>query len=313
MKNAIRIRFLLIVMALVAPDWARAQQGGFMWPVSVAGGPAAGNIGIVVSENARHRITVFDRNDALFARFGAQGSGGSVGGSGSRDGEFNNPVGVAVDSQGFVYVADMGNSRIQKFQPSTGSFVTKWGSPGSGPGQFRKPRAIAVDAQGNVSVLDSQTGRIQKFSPDGTRHLGSWGGSLGTGDGQFSPAGGGPADRYRCDGLRLCLRSGEPSSPKVGIVSDATGTIQSATFEGWRGGCTSGANCNVPLEQSNGFTCTATTCSSPVPGSGDGQFLVTGNGARRCRYLVRDRYRQPSCPAIQHQYRPISPRWGVRG
>jgi len=291
MKHTIRIGFLLILMVLLAPDWARAQLGGFMWPVSVAVGPAmvgpppgmVGVVGLVVSENARHRVSVFNRSDVLMVRFGmlrSDGSVGGVGGHGSGDGEFKNPVGVAVDSQGFLYVADMGNSRIQKLEPRTGSFVTKWGSPGSGPGQFRKPRAIAVDAQGHVSVLDSQTGLIQKFSSDGTQHLGSWGGNLGTGDGQFSPHGGGAADLV-IDAVGFTYVS-DPANHRVQkwqIVSDPNGMIQSATFVGWSGRCTSGSNCNVPAERSNGFTCTATTCqSNPLPVSimvqlPDGQFL----------------------------------------
>jgi hypothetical protein len=280
MKDVIRIGYLLFVTALFAPDGARAQQGGFMWPVSVAVGPAMigtvpGLVGLVVSENARHRISVFDRNGNLITRFGARGSNGSVGGLGGNDGEFNNPLGIAVDSQGLVFVADTGNARVQKLDPRSGNVVAKWGSPGSGPGQFRKPRAIAVDAEGNVSVLDSQTGMIQKFSSDGARHLGLWGG-LGTGDAQFSPAGGGPAD-LAIDAMGFAYVS-DPVNHRIKkwqIVSDAaTGMIQSATFVGWSGRCTSGTSCDASLERSNGFTCTAMTCASTsLPGSGIGQFL----------------------------------------
>ncbi len=37
------------------------------------------------------------------------------GGPGTGNGEFNAPVGVAVDAWGNVYVSDSGNNRIQKF------------------------------------------------------------------------------------------------------------------------------------------------------------------------------------------------------
>jgi len=40
------------------------------------------------------------------------------GGLGSGDGQFSSPLGVAVDSSGYVYVADSYNHRIQKFQKS---------------------------------------------------------------------------------------------------------------------------------------------------------------------------------------------------
>lgn len=47
---------------------------------------------------------------------------------GAGDGQFHNgPYGIAVDSNGYVYVADTFNYRIMKFK-SDGTFVTKWGS-----------------------------------------------------------------------------------------------------------------------------------------------------------------------------------------
>src|SRR5438128_2424564 len=51
--------------------------------------------------------------------------------SGTSNGQFNFPSGVATDANGNVYVADTGNSRIQKFDAS-GAFLTTWGSTGSG-------------------------------------------------------------------------------------------------------------------------------------------------------------------------------------
>ncbi len=45
----------------------------------------------------------------------------------SADGDFNQPLDIAVDLDGNIYVADSGNNRIQKFDPSY-AFVTKWAS-----------------------------------------------------------------------------------------------------------------------------------------------------------------------------------------
>jgi hypothetical protein len=51
------------------------------------------------------------------------------GSTGSGDGEFDNPYGVAVAASGNFYVADSDNHRIQKFD-SSGTFLTQWGSSG---------------------------------------------------------------------------------------------------------------------------------------------------------------------------------------
>ena len=84
------------------------------------------------------------------------------GSSGSGDGQFQSPRGVAVDSSANVYVADT-NHRMQKFD-SSGNFLLKWGSYGTGDGQFNRPGGVAVDSSGNVYVADTNNSRIQKFS-----------------------------------------------------------------------------------------------------------------------------------------------------
>lgn len=110
-------------------------------------------------------------------------SSGCGSGSGSADGQFSFPRGVAVDASGNIYVAEHGNSRIQKFD-SNGNFLLKWGSAGSGNGQFNVIQDIEVDSNGNIFVMDRDNRRIQKFTSSGT-YLTQWG-SDGTGDGQFS-------------------------------------------------------------------------------------------------------------------------------
>jgi DNA-binding beta-propeller fold protein YncE len=100
---------------------------------------------------------------------------------------FRNPAGIAVDSSGYVYLADFWDDRIQKFD-SDGNFITKWGSHGTGDGEFYAPKGIAVDSSGYVYVTDSGNHRIQKFDSNGN-FITKWG-SYGTGDGEFqSPEG----------------------------------------------------------------------------------------------------------------------------
>jgi len=109
------------------------------------------------------------------------------GSQGTATGQFNEPVALAVGTNGNVYVADRGNHRIQVFS-NTGAFVTAWGDSGTGNGQFNSPRDVTVAANGEVYVTDFFNNRIQVFSAAGA-YLRQWGTS-GTGDGQFkSPRG----------------------------------------------------------------------------------------------------------------------------
>jgi tripartite motif-containing protein 71 len=107
---------------------------------------------------------------------------------GSAPGQFNTPVGIAVDQQGDIYVAEEGGYRIQKLS-SRGQPLTQWGTLGSGPGQFKVAYDLALDTSGNVYVSEPNAfgpanDRIQKFSPAGVP-LAQWG-EHGSGPGQFS-------------------------------------------------------------------------------------------------------------------------------
>jgi len=129
---------------------------------------------VYVADNNNQRIQKFDSSGAFLTKWGTPGSG---------DGQFNTPLGVAVDPAGNVYVAEQGNNRIQKFD-SSGTFLLKWGTPGSGDGQFSIARDVAVDSAGDVYVVDQNNQRIQKFDSSGA-FLTEFG-SGGSGDGQFN-------------------------------------------------------------------------------------------------------------------------------
>lgn len=120
-------------------------------------------------------IYVADSRNARIQKFSSTGEPlAIIGGPGTGPGQFNNlhtgPCGVAVSSQGFIYVADTWNNRIQKFTPD-GRFVTMWGGHGS---DFYGPRDLAIGPDGMVYVSDTGNKRIQKFDSNGTFVL-EWG------------------------------------------------------------------------------------------------------------------------------------------
>jgi tripartite motif-containing protein 71 len=135
---------------------------------------------VLVADRDNHRMQLFqpsnsDRTHLFSLKWGASGTG---------DGLFNNPDGVAVDpANGEVFVADTANQRIQVFD-SSGIFQRKWGAFGTGAGQFNQPAAIAVNPVRNeVYVVEYGNSRVQVFTKQGAP-LRSWGGS-GTSNGQF--------------------------------------------------------------------------------------------------------------------------------
>ncbi len=95
---------------------------------------------------------------------------GKAGGSpGTGSGEFNQPARIAFDTHGSVFVDDMNNHRIQKFN-TVGGFVTTWGSEGvadppSAAGTFLYPLGVAVDSQDYLYVADRGIHRVQVMDP----------------------------------------------------------------------------------------------------------------------------------------------------
>ena len=83
------------------------------------------------------------------------------------------PVAVAFDGSGLLYVVDQERSRVIVFDRE-GKIIRTIGSRGRGPGQLLAPSAVAVDAAGRVYVADTGNGRIVRFTTAGT-HLGSFG------------------------------------------------------------------------------------------------------------------------------------------
>ncbi len=125
---------------------------------------------------------------------------------GSEPGQFQAPRGIAVASDGSIYVADSRNNRIQHLA-ADGSVINTWGTfadanSGNAPGgSFNEPWGIVVGKDGSVFVTDTWNNRIQKFTADG-QFIKMWGffGQAETPDAFWGPAR--PGCRQRRPGLR---------------------------------------------------------------------------------------------------------------
>jgi len=152
-----------------------SEDGQFQFPEGIA---VDADGFVYVFDTGNHRIQKFDSSGTFITKWGSEGSG---------DGQFylyqDHGALIAVDSAGYVYVADTRNNRIQKFN-SEGLFISKWGEVGSGDGQLWLPSSVAVDHNGIAIVADMLNFRIQKFDSSGT-FITKWG-SAGIGPGEFS-------------------------------------------------------------------------------------------------------------------------------
>jgi hypothetical protein len=167
---------------------------------------AAGDV--YVTEFYGNRVQKFDPSGTFLLAWGKDVGGPGVdtctvaascqaGAAGGAGGDFSGPEGVATDSAGNVYVADSGNSRVQKFD-SSGSFLRAWGKNVGGAGvsvcavaascraatrggegdAFSDPFGVGVDAAGDFYVTDANEFRVQKFDSSGG-FLRAWGKDVG--------------------------------------------------------------------------------------------------------------------------------------
>ncbi|MEK6674894.1 MAG: hypothetical protein AABZ47_04475 [Planctomycetota bacterium] len=112
----------------------------------------------VLDNDETCQIVVLDRTNGTVLR--------TFGGPGGEPGQMRIPSSLAVSPDGFLYVSDTHNWRIQKLT-RTGESVWAKGTPGYFLGQFGRPRGIRVGPDGVVYVVDGATEIVQMFDPNG--------------------------------------------------------------------------------------------------------------------------------------------------
>lgn len=130
------------------------SQASFHTPSSLAI-DSAGDLYVADTGNNRIRKVT---PEGVVSTIAGDGTAGYVDGAAAQA-RFNGPVGVAVDQDGSVYVADTYNDRVRK--------ISKDGQVTTMAGTFNTPCALVVASDGSVIVADTGNNQLQKISTDG--------------------------------------------------------------------------------------------------------------------------------------------------
>jgi len=172
----------------------------FVGPTGVA---VAANGAIFVSDghnpaqHGNHRIVKFSKDGTFIKTWGNH--------TGSANGEVSDPHGIAMDSQGRVFVADRGNRRIEVFDQN-GGYIASWP-------QFGSCENIYITKDDTLYVTDSNSGGARN---DSSYKRGIRVGSAKDGSVKYFI----PEESY--------LPSQTATSGPVGLGVDAKGTIYAA-------------------------------------------------------------------------------------
>jgi uncharacterized protein (TIGR03437 family) len=153
-------------MAGFSGDGGAATSGALGGPDAIAA-DGAGNLYVTDSTNRVRKVS-----NGIITTFAGTGTAGFSGDNvAATSVQLNTPNGLAVDSNGNVYISDNGNDRVRKVANGIISTVAGTGTTGfsgdNGPAasaQIDPPFGVAVDSAGNLYICDLQNGRIRKVS-----------------------------------------------------------------------------------------------------------------------------------------------------
>ncbi len=228
---------------------------------SGAAADAAGNIYIADATN--NRIRKIDASTGNISTIAGTGTAGNTGdGAAATSATLSSPYGVALDSDGNVYIADTGNNRVRKVTVSSGNIAALAGTGTAGftgdgaaatSATLRSPRGVAVDSSGDVYIADSQNERIRKvtISTGNIETIAGTGTAGSSGDGGLATAAqinfphdltlDASGNVYICDTFNGLIRKIDVST---GNISTVAGT-NTTGFSG-DGGLATAAELNFP-------------------------------------------------------------------
>jgi len=179
-----------------------------------------------VTDTQNHVVTKHTQLGEMVLELGIRGRASpTVTAADAFAGPFNMPAGVAVGSDGSVFVADgYGNRQVHRFSPE-GNLELSWGTGGTDAGQFSFVHNLGVDSQDRVLVCDRENSRLQLFDRDG-KYLATWDDVLNPADVYISP-----------DGLVYVAEQGRPTGEQpVGVSVFAESGELVSRFRGEQAG-----------------------------------------------------------------------------
>ncbi len=115
---------------------------------------------LYISDAQTHRIRRIDPTGTIDTIVGTGVSGFSGDDGPAKRAQLSAPYGLAVDANGTLFIADLGNHRVRS--------VSRDGTVHTVASGFVTPRNVAVDLPGNIYVSDFDANRVYQVSPSGT-------------------------------------------------------------------------------------------------------------------------------------------------
>ncbi len=241
-----RLAVLLLIPAFCA---AQTYTIATVAPTGTSGvvkGPAgmafdsAGNLYVADTFNAVRKITPAGAISTVAGSYALSGFGGD--GGQATQALLYSPSGVAVDSSGSLYIADLGNNRIRKVAPSGVITTVAGGGTGSGDGvaatsvSLSAPAGVAVDSAGNFYFSEGgvAVSAVRKVTTSGIISTIAGGSSVNTPVGVAVDAGG---NIFIADGGNERIVKVTPA----GAITTVAGIVGNFGYSGDGGPATSAA------------------------------------------------------------------------
>ena len=112
---------------------------------------------LVAANYAKHQVAVFNisgQSLTLSQTFGSYGTGNSY---------FRNPTDAVFDSNGNIYVTDLYNHRLVKYN-SSGTYQSQYGSWNYSGNPFRYPYGLGISSTDKIYVADHSQSAVQEFT-----------------------------------------------------------------------------------------------------------------------------------------------------